>query len=81
MFWISVDKAVPAYNDQIVKVKVADFTKNYVTYGQFHHEKYCWYSIDGYELNDNVYAWKHTQEKEIKNLNNTKEIIENGKMA
>ena len=79
MFWISADKAVPAYSDQIVKVKVADFTKDYTTYGHFNHEKYCWYSIEGWSLNDNVYAWKHT--KKIKKLNNIKEIIENGNMA
>jgi hypothetical protein len=58
MFWISTDKAIPAYNDQIVKVKVADFTKDYITYGYYNHKEQCWYSIDGWCLNDNVYAWK-----------------------
>ena len=31
MFWISVDKAIPAYNEQIVKIKVADVAGDYKT--------------------------------------------------
>ncbi len=59
MFWIDVDKAIPAYDEQLVKVKVADFTKDYTTEGWYDHERQEWYSVDGFCLNDNVYAWKH----------------------
>lgn len=60
MFWISIDKALPAYDEQIVKVKVADFVKDYVTEAWYDHTQWVWYSVEGYCLNDNVYAWKHT---------------------
>ncbi len=66
MFWISTDKAIPAFDDQIVKVKVADFTKDYTTYGYLNHKEYRWYSVEGWCLNDNVYAWKHKRNKKSK---------------
>ena len=66
MFWIDVDKAIPAFSDQLVKVKVADFTKNYTTYAYYIHRLQEWWSFDGYNLNDNVYAWKHVRKKKIK---------------
>lgn len=59
MFWIDADKAVPAFSDQLVKVKVADFAKDYTTYARYIHKLQEWWSVDGYNLNDNVYAWKH----------------------
>lgn len=59
MFWIDVDKAIPAYDEQLVKVKVADFTKEYTTEGWYDHNRQEWYSVDGCCLHDNVYAWKH----------------------
>jgi len=61
MFWISADKAIPAFNKQIVKVKVADVSKNYITYAYYNHGLQEWWSHDGHCLNDNVYAWKHVK--------------------
>lgn len=63
MFWISTDRAIPAFDSQIVKVKVADFTKDYVVDGYYNHNEQVWYSVDGYCLNDNVYAWKHKKKR------------------
>ena len=63
MFWIDVDKAIPSFDGQIVKVKVADLTKNYVTDGYYNHREQVWYSVDGYCLNDNVYEWKHKRKR------------------
>ena len=61
MFWNSTDKSIPAYTDQLVKVKVADFAKDYTTEGWYDHDRQEWYSVDGFCLHDNVYAWKHMQ--------------------
>ena len=74
MFWIDVDKAIPAYDEQIVKIKVADSAGNYKTEGWYNRYKQEWFSIEGYCLHDNVYAWKHTipmkrisyEEREVK---------------
>ena len=60
MFWINADKAIPAFNCQVVKVKVADFNKDYITEAWYDHDKQQWFSIDGICLNDNVYSWRHT---------------------
>lgn len=59
MFWIKVDKAIPAFSCQVVKVKVAD-SKNCKIEAWYDHDKQQWFSIDGYCLHDYVYAWKHT---------------------
>lgn len=59
MFWNSTDKSIPAYDDQLVKVKVVDFAKDYITKGWYDHDRQEWYSVDGFCLHDNVYAWKH----------------------
>lgn len=56
--WIDVDKAIPSFDDQIVKVKVADYCYDYITDGYYNHKEEVWYSVDGYCLHDNVYAWK-----------------------
>lgn len=65
MFWISVDKAVPAFSGQVVKIKVADFAVDYTAEGWYDHRIGKWYHIDGYCLHDNVYAWKHTRKKDV----------------
>lgn len=59
MFWIDVNKAIPAYDEQLVRIKVADFAKDYTTEGWYDHNKQEWYSVDGFCLHDLVYAWKH----------------------
>ena len=59
MFWISTDKALPAFDEQVVKVKVADFGGDHITDAWYSHKYGLWFSIKGYCLNDNVYAWKH----------------------
>lgn len=59
MFWLDVDKAIPTFDNQIVKIKVADFNKNYTTLGFYNHKEQVWYSIQGDCLNDNVYKWKY----------------------
>lgn len=56
--WISTDIAEPSYNDQIVKVKVASFSGDYITYAFYNHRELVWYDKDGNCLNDNVYQWK-----------------------
>ena len=65
MFWISTDKAIPAFDSQVVKVKVADFFSDYITEGYYNHKEQIWYSITGYCLNDNVYAWKCIRRKQV----------------
>ena len=55
--WIDADIAIPAYDKQIVKIKVADFAENYVAEGYYNHKEEVWYRKDGYCLNDNVYQW------------------------
>ena len=75
MFWISVDKAIPAYNEQIVKIKVADVAGDYKTEGWYDHEKQKWYSIKGYCLHDNVYAWKHTYPMRTINPQEQKDLM------
>lgn len=59
MFWIDTDKAIPAYDDQVVKIKVVDPYKDYTTIGWYDHQREEWFSIDGLCLHDNVYAWRH----------------------
>ena len=76
MFWINVDKAIPAYDEQLVKVKVADFTKDYITEGWYDHNKQEWYSVDGFCLHDNVYAWRHMRPAKTINWFERKERIE-----
>lgn len=56
--WIDTDIAEPSYDNQIVKVKVADLTGNYITEAYYNHMEQKWYNKDGYCLNDNVYQWK-----------------------
>lgn len=64
MFWISTDKAMPAYDEQVVKIKVADPYKDYITKGWYDHKREEWFSIDGLCLHDNVYAWRYFRQKE-----------------
>ena len=59
MFWISTEKALPAFSDQIVKIKVADFAGNYTAEGWYDHNKQEWYAIEGNCVHDDVFAWKH----------------------
>lgn len=56
--WIDVDIAEPSYDNQIVKVKVADFSGNYITEAYYNHMEQKWYRKNGICLNDNVYKWK-----------------------
>jgi len=56
--WIDTDIAKPAYDKQIVKVKVADFSGDYITNAYYNHREGKWYNKDGNCLNDNVYKWK-----------------------
>ena len=56
--WIGTDIAVPAYDKQMVKVKVADFCKDYIAYAHYNHKEQVWYDENGHCLNDNVYKWK-----------------------
>lgn len=60
IFWVNTDKAIPSYDEQLVKIKVADSAGDYITEGWYDHEEQKWYSADGFCLDDNVYAWKHT---------------------
>ena len=55
--WIDTDIAIPAFDKQIVRIKVADFTENYVTEGYYNHREQVWYDKNGHCLNDNVYKW------------------------
>ena len=55
--WIDTDIAIPAFDKQIVKIKVADFAENYVTEGYYNHREQVWYDKNGHCLNDNVYKW------------------------
>ena len=61
MFWINADKAIPAFSDQLVKLKVADYAGDYVTYGYYNHRYQEWWTASGYNLKYNVYAWKHVK--------------------
>lgn len=63
MFWIDVNKAIPASNKQVVKVKVADYVGYHVTYAHYSHSLKIWISEDGRFLNDNVYKWKHVRKR------------------
>lgn len=56
--WIDTDIAEPSYDNQIVKVKVADFSGDYITNAYYNHKEQKWYRKDGICLNDNVYKWK-----------------------
>lgn len=56
--WIDTDIAKPSYDNQIVKVKIADFAGNYITYAYYCHKEGRWYMKDGICLNDSVYQWK-----------------------
>ena len=67
MLWISTDKAIPAYDEQLVKIKVVALPQGYTTEGWYDHDRQEWYSVEGYCLHDNVYAWKHM--RPIKTLN------------
>lgn len=60
IFWVNTDKAIPSYDEQLVKIKVADSAGDYITEGWYNHEEQKWYSAGGFCLDDNVYAWKHT---------------------
>lgn len=64
MFWIDTNKAIPAYDGQVVKMKVADPCKDYTTKGWYDHKREEWFSIDGLCLHDNVYAWRHFRQEE-----------------
>lgn len=60
MFWIKADKAVPAYDRQVVKVKVVKFDGTHYIREAFYYHKYgLWFSTAGYHLTEPVYAWKH----------------------
>jgi hypothetical protein len=65
IFWIDPDKAIPAFSDQLVKVKVADLGGDYTTYAYYIHRLQEWWSKDGYCLNDNVYAWKPVRKRTL----------------
>lgn len=58
IFWLDVDMAVPAYRNQVVKVKVADFCGDFKTFATYDKRSNLWYDEDGICLNDNVYKWK-----------------------
>lgn len=64
MFWKDTDKELPT-NKIFVKVKVADFKKDYIDIAHYNESDFHWYSKDGYDLNDNVYRWKFTNKKSI----------------
>lgn len=55
--WVDVDTAIPAFDKQIVKVKVADYAQDYETEGYYNHREQVWYDKNGNCLNDNVYEW------------------------
>ena len=59
MFWISTEKALPAFTEQVVKIKVADAAGSYKTEGWYDHNKREWYAIKGNCVHDDVFAWKH----------------------
>lgn len=45
--WIDTDIAEPSYDNQIVKVKVADFSGDYITNAYYNHKEQKWYRKDG----------------------------------
>ena len=59
MFWIDTDKAIPAYDKQLVIIRVADFTTDYITEGWYDHNRQEWFRFDGLCLHNDVYGWKH----------------------
>lgn len=65
--WIDTNLAQPAFDEQICMLKVADFKTDYITRGYYNHREMCWYTVDGYCLNDNVYAWKTTKYEKLPN--------------
>lgn len=56
-FWVSDFTAVPTFKHQIVKVKVADYSGDFMTEGYYDDKTGLWYTKDGLCLNDNVYEW------------------------
>ena len=64
--WIDTDIAIPAFDEQIVKIKVADFAENYVTEGYYSHREQVWYDKNGYCLNDNVYKWSSDNKPDMR---------------
>lgn len=56
-FWVSTEKSVPAYKNQIVMAKVADFSGDYMTKAYYDERSGLWYGENGLCLNDNVYKW------------------------
>lgn len=64
--WIDTDIAIPAFDKQIVKIKVADFAENYVTEGYYNHREQVWYDKNGHCLNDNVYKWLSNHQPDMR---------------
>ena len=59
--WTSTDIALPAFDGQKVKIKVADFVQDYNAIGYFNHRQNEWNILleDGTSIpSDNVYSWK-----------------------
>lgn len=55
--WFDVDERMPN-SMELVKVKVADYTEDYITTGYYNERCLEWYSDDHLCLDDLVYEWR-----------------------